>query len=95
MKRLHAMISGHVQGVNFRHYTVQEARRLHVRGWVRNNPDGKVEVTAEGKENALESLLAFLHEGSPAAQVDDVKAQWQAASGEFDGFVVRYKAGEA
>lgn len=90
--RLHAVVSGRVQGVNFRYYTVQEAQRLRLTGWVRNNRDGTVEVTAEGPRGDLESLLAFLHRGSPAAEVKGVQSQWHEATGEFEGFRTQYNA---
>lgn len=90
-ERLHAIVSGHVQGVNFRHNTVQEARQLGVDGWVYNRPDGTVEVTAEGPRLQLGQLEAFLHRGSPAARVEDVRVEWQPATGEFSEFGVRYR----
>lgn len=89
-QRLHAMVSGRVQGVSFRHYTLLRAREIGVSGWVRNLPDGDVEVTAEGTRDQLEALLVFLHQGPPAARVIQVEALWGAASGAFDGFEIRY-----
>jgi acylphosphatase len=88
--RLHAIVSGRVQGVNFRYYTTHEAQRLHLTGWVRNNADGSVEVMAEGSREELESFLVFLNTGSPAAEVKQVKSDWQEASGEFTDFRTRY-----
>lgn len=88
--RLHALVSGRVQGVNFRYYTTREASRLGVTGWVANRRDGKVECVAEGPRPALEQLLDFLHEGSPSAHVTDVDASWESARGEFEDFGVRY-----
>ena len=88
--RLHAIVSGRVQGVNFRYYTAQEAQRLHIVGWVCNNSDGTVEVMAEGPREQLEALLSFLHTGSPAAEVKSVQREWHEPTGEFDGFRTRY-----
>jgi len=88
--RLHAIVSGRVQGVNFRYYTSHEAQRLHVTGWVRNNADNTVEVMAEGPREGLEELLAFLRVGSPAAEVKEVREQWHDATGEFNDFRTRY-----
>lgn len=90
MKRLEARIVGHVQGVNFRYYTSQQARRLNLAGWVRNEPDGTVRVVAEGPEEALKSLLDFLHRGPPAARVDRVEAEWPEATGQFAVFRTTY-----
>src|SRR5512137_2270255 len=55
--RLHAVISGIVQGVNFRYYTTRQAQELGLTGWVANRWDGSVEVVAEGARSQLEDLL--------------------------------------
>lgn len=88
--RVHAIVHGYVQGVNFRYHTVRTARRLGVSGWVANRRDGTVETIAEGSRDDLETFVEFLHEGSPAASVKDVDVEWKTATGEFDGFRVRY-----
>ncbi len=88
--RLHALVYGRVQGVNFRYYTQKQAVALGVTGWVANRPDRGVEVVAEGKEETLQKLLAFLHRGPPSARVDRVQAGWTEATGEFNRFRVRY-----
>ncbi len=89
-ERLHAIVHGIVQGVNFRYYTALEARRLGVVGYVRNQWDGTVEVVAEGERSLLEKLLLFLHQGPRWAVVERVDVQWQEATGEFRRFEVRY-----
>ena len=88
-QRLHALVRGRVQGVGFRYATFQEGQRLGVTGWVRNRPDGAVEVTAEGPTTALEHLLAFLHSGPSAARVQSVQPQWSPAAGDLGPFDVR------
>ncbi len=88
--RLHAVVEGRVQGVNFRYYTVRTARRLGLTGWVANRWDGTVETVAEGPRAALEALLNFLHEGPPAARVTRVNVRWEQPTGEFTNFTVRY-----
>ncbi len=89
LARLEATVHGLVQGVYFRQYTCQEARRLNLVGWVANQPDGTVRVVAEGPEAALRQLLEFLHRGSPAARVERVESAWPAATGSFVVFQVR------
>ena len=89
-ERLRAVVRGQVQGVSFRDATMQRAGRLGLAGWVRNLPDGAVEVTAEGPRPALERLLAFLHQGPPLARVSAVQPDWSAASGEFQRFDIRW-----
>jgi acylphosphatase len=88
--RLHAFVYGMVQGVNFRYYTSRHAAQLGVTGWVRNRPEGTVEVIAEGPKPKLEGLLTWLHRGPPSAYVERVEATWQAGTGEFSGFRIRY-----
>jgi acylphosphatase len=90
-QQLHAIVYGRVQGVSFRFYTVAQANTLGLTGWVRNLPDDTVEVVAEGGRPQLESLLTWLHQGSPGARVTSVDAEWRPATGAFREFViVRY-----
>ena len=89
-KRLRAIVQGRVQGVNFRHYTRREATQRGLTGYVRNRPDGNVEVVAEGQAKDLESFLAFLRVGPRAAFVTDVDVAWADPAGTFDRFEVRY-----
>ena len=89
-KRLHARVYGRVQGVNFRYFTHQQAQSLRLTGWVANRPDRSVQVVAEGTEQALRRLLAFLQRGSPSSRVDLVDSDWLEATGEFERFQVRY-----
>jgi acylphosphatase len=90
MKRLTATISGRVQGVSFRYFTIREARRLDLRGWVRNEANGSVQVIAEGNKDSLDELLRFLERGSPSARVDQVNIDWSVATDEFDTFEARF-----
>lgn len=90
MRRVSAHVTGLVQGVSFRYYTRREAMGLGLKGWVRNERDGSVQIVAEGSEATLEALLTFLEKGSPAARVSQVSVRWSAATGEFDSFEVRF-----
>lgn len=90
LERLEARVTGRVQGVGFRHFTAQQARRLGVDGWVRNERDGSVRVIAEGPRGVLEQFLGRLQEGPGGARVEHVHPDWTAASGEFSGFAVRF-----
>ncbi len=87
--RVHLLVSGRVQGVAFRAYTVDEAERLGVSGWVRNLSDGRVEVLAEGERGALEALVRFCQRGPPAARVDGVEIAWDAFGGDLGPFAAR------
>jgi len=88
--RLHAVVHGRVQGVNFRYYTIRIAQRLGLTGWVANRWNGTVETVAEGSREALNELQAFLHRGSPSAWVQRVDVEWETPTGEFKTFWVRY-----
>lgn len=89
--RLHLIVKGRVQGVFFRHSTVDTARTLALSGWVHNLPSGdEVEIMAEGRRRDLESLLAWAHIGPPGARVDDVCEEWSADAKEFAEFGVRH-----
>ena len=90
MKRIRIVISGDVQGVLFRTYTVQTAQKLGLVGWVRNNPDGSVEIVAEGEREKLENLISWAKKGPPYAKVEKVQFDWEEATGEFSSFDVRY-----
>ena len=85
-ERLAARVTGRVQGVGFRYFVTQHARRLGLTGRVRNTPDGAVTLEAEGPRPDLERLLAHLREGPSAASVAHVEAAWAAAEGEHADF---------
>ncbi len=87
--RLHAFVSGNVQGVSFRWYTLQAARQLSLTGYARNLDDGRVEVEAEGERDAVEALLSYLHRGSPGASVTQVDVRWLPAESTWSDFEIR------
>jgi acylphosphatase len=85
-KRL--IVSGRVQGVFYRQWTVNEARALGLAGWVRNLRSGKVELLASGPEEAVRELIRKCREGPPAAAVDAVRVE-DAEAEPGAGFEVR------
>lgn len=87
--RVHLTIEGWVQGVFFRTSTVQEAKRLGVKGWVRNRPDGSVEVVAAGKKRKIDELVHWCHQGPAGAQVRNVQLEWEDYLETFDTFSIR------
>jgi acylphosphatase len=82
-------VTGRVQGVFFRAWTRDEARRLGVSGWVRNCPDGSVEAHLDGSEQAVEQLIERLRQGPSGARVNDVRANF-AEPEDLNGFEVRH-----
>jgi acylphosphatase len=87
--RVHAIVSGRVQGVSYRASTADEAEGLGLVGWVRNLPDGSVELEAEGPEDAIAALLAWCRKGPPAARVANVAVTERTPTGAEAGFAIR------
>jgi acylphosphatase len=69
------LVSGRVQGVFYRNWTVAEARALGLAGWVRNLRSGEVEILAIGSEEAITKLVERCREGPPSAQVAAVAVE--------------------
>ncbi|MES1972251.1 MAG: acylphosphatase [Pseudomonadota bacterium] len=69
------MVSGRVQGVGYRNWTIWTANALGVTGWVRNVQDGRVEIMASGDDQALGALVEACREGPALARVDDIEVQ--------------------
>jgi acylphosphatase len=88
---LSATVYGRVQGVFFRYFVRDVARRLGLKGYVRNLASGDaVEVQAEGEKRQLNKLLEQLKIGPSGARVERVEVKWADYSGQFDDFSVRY-----
>lgn len=85
-KRLTVRVQGRVQGVSFRYSTQRKALELGLLGWVRNESNGDVSLVAEGTEEALLGLLAFVKIGPSHARVDNLSAEWGQAEGTFERF---------
>jgi len=81
MKAIQARVTGQVQGVAFRWHAQEQAQRLGVAGWVRNEVDGSVLVHAEGEDDAVDALVEWCRHGPPSARVRDLTARDAAVSG--------------
>lgn len=88
--RTRILVRGSVQGVGYRAFVVHAAARHQLRGRVRNLDDGRVEVEAEGPRDRMESLIAELRVGPPAARVAAVDVEWKAPTGGFADFRIWY-----
>jgi len=86
---LHVIVHGVVQGVGFRYFVLRRAQPLGLTGWVRNLPDGTVEIRAEGPVSKLQELLAALPYGPYGARVDRVEHLAAVPTGEFTDFLIR------
>ncbi|HEV7453078.1 MAG TPA: acylphosphatase [Pseudonocardiaceae bacterium] len=87
--RMTAWVQGHVQGVGFRWWTRCRALELGLAGYATNLSDGRVEVVAEGPQEACEKLLAALRSGSTPGYVQQVSERFANARGGVTGFVER------
>jgi acylphosphatase len=88
MDRLQATVIGQVQGVGFRYFVKRYAESLSLTGFVRNLPEGQVEVVAEGAPDALDQLTKLLSIGPSGAVVYDVIIQRSPGTGEFPTFII-------
>ena len=82
-----ARVTGRVQGVWFRGWTQETAEALGLRGWVRNEADGSVAALIIGADDKVQAMVRALHDGPPAARVDDV-AVLPGADDETVGFQI-------
>lgn len=83
------LVSGLVQGVGFRYHAQKQARSQALIGWVRNLPDGKVELKAGGRPDQLDQLYAWLSHGPPAAHVTAVEVEETESDAQLKGFTIR------
>lgn len=90
MRAFHALVDGEVQGVGFRYSALRLARDLGLVGWVRNLEDGRVEVWAEGDDQELHELLAWLEEGPSGAWVREVESRPCEPTGRYSVFSVAF-----
>lgn len=88
MKQLHLYVSGRVQGVGFRYWTKRNARKLELKGWVKNNSDGRVEALVQGEKSQVDRLLKKLAVGPFTAEVKSIEASWEEITETFEGFEI-------
>ena len=86
----HILLSGRVQGVGFRYFVQQKARECHLTGWVKNLPNGKVEIEAEGEENDINCLIDYLKIGNSYSRTDQLNQSELEPTADFSDFTIRY-----
>lgn len=89
-ERAHVFFEGRVQGVGFRYTTEKLALEIGLTGWVKNMPDGRVEVLCEGSRAQVEALIQGLKSGPLGAYIRKVACDWQKPTGEFSDFSVEF-----
>jgi len=88
--RAHLFYGGRVQGVGFR-YTVESlAMALDLTGWVKNLPDGRVELVCEGPRDKIEALVGQIGESFLGPQIKKTALDWEKPTGEFEDFRVEF-----
>jgi acylphosphatase len=85
---VHIVVSGMVQGVGFRYFILHHARQLGLTGWVRNLPNGDVEIQAEGNREFVESLVTYARRGPRLAVVSNVRVEWKEPSNQLTSFEI-------
>jgi acylphosphatase len=90
MERKRAKVHGQVQGVGFRYFTERTASSLGVTGWVRNVPDGTVEIEAQADQDTLSRFFEKVRKGPSFSDVTDVEMDQLEAGGEESGFQIKY-----
>ena len=89
-KRIECKVTGRVQMVMYRDFACRKAKKLGLRGMVKNNDDGSVTVIAEGEEGTLVVYVKDLDQGPVLANVEDVKVMWLDVKEEFSQFTIVY-----
>lgn len=87
-KRLKLEIFGDVQGVGYRFAACRHAKLLGLVGWVRNLPQGTVQLVAEGERESLQAFLEWCYTGVSYARVERIGVDWQAARGDLESFSI-------
>ena len=76
--------------VGFRYNTVSKASQLDIKGWVRNNSNGSVEIMAEGQREDVEELVKWCHKGPSGAVIKNVDCNWLDYIENFKDFSIRF-----
>jgi len=84
------IVSGRVQGVGFRNFSLRSARALHLLGTVQNLSDGRVALLVQGQKGKIETLINTLHQGPERAEVSGVEVNWQCSSPQISDFSIVY-----
>lgn len=88
MRKVRILVSGRVQGVYFRAFTLKKANQLAVLGTVRNLPDGRVEIIAEAGTATIEKLISWSQKGPITARVDHIDVTELEPTNEFVSFSI-------
>jgi len=89
VKTIYIQIGGRVQGVGFRYFALHKANEFQIFGWVRNTPDGKVEIEAEGNPQDLDNFIDWIKIGPSRAIVHSFSVSEITPIRHFTNFIIR------
>jgi acylphosphatase len=89
-QQLRIIVSGKVQGVGFRYFSQMKANTYGITGWVRNLPNGDVEIIAEGNKEDLALFLGSIKEGNPFSRVNHIETEEMNEISGFTSFTIKY-----
>ncbi|RKD34193.1 acylphosphatase [Thermohalobacter berrensis] len=90
MVRYHIIVKGLVQGVGFRFYAKQNAIMSNIKGWVKNNIDGTVEIDAQGDKANIDNFVKAIKKGSPFSKVESLDIKELPKLQNYESFEIRY-----
>jgi acylphosphatase len=90
MERCHIFIEGNVQQVGFRFYARELAFETKITGWVKNLPDGRVEIVAEGEDAQIQEFLQKLNEGRLGKNISEIVKHTETHTGKFTSFGIAF-----
>jgi len=90
MIQLRIIVSGKVQGVGYRYFSQMKAVQYGIKGWVKNLPDGSVEIIALGTNDQLEPFLEELRNGNPFSKINDMEITEMDPIDHFQSFTIKY-----
>ena len=85
---IYCVVTGKVQGVGYRDFVEGLSREFSLVGWVKNRPDGSVELVLQGIPDSLRSCVELLNQGSPLARIESIAVDWRTPKNQFDEFKV-------
>ncbi len=86
----HIVVSGMVQGVGYRYFVYRLAKRMNLTGWVKNLPNGEVEIEVEGQKGIIESFMKELPVGNSSAVVRNIEVNWEKPVGQYRNFDITF-----
>ncbi|MEM2935846.1 MAG: acylphosphatase [Candidatus Bathyarchaeia archaeon] len=90
LTRMEATVQGEVQRVGYRYIVQDTARRLGIKGYVQNMPDGTVKIVAEASEDVIQKFIEALKVKEPPMVVESIQVSYSKPTGEFPVFIIKY-----